>query len=85
MHLKERRRLVLVHREMPLSRIELENMLRVDAAGAIVCPAAPGFYMRPETVGDVVDFVAGKVLDLLGVEHSINNRWQPMDGSQGAC
>ena len=76
-HLKERRPLVLVHREMPLSRIDLENMLKVDAAGAIVCPAAPGFYLKPEKVEDLVDFVAAKVLDLLGVPHSINNRWQP--------
>ncbi len=78
-HLKERRRLILVHREMPVSRIDLENMLKVDAAGGIICPACPGFYNRPESVGDLVDFVAGKVLDLLGVEHSLIRRWQPMD------
>ncbi len=76
-HLKERRRLVLVHRETPLSRIDLENMLRVDAAGAIVCPASPGFYMRPRSVEEIVDFVAGKVLDLLGIDHPLIRRWQP--------
>lgn len=84
-HLKERRRLVLVYREMPVSRIDLENMLKVDAAGAIVCPACPGFYLRPQKVEDLVDFVAAKVLDLLGVEHSINNRWQPIDGPDKSC
>lgn len=73
--LKEGRRLVLVHREMPLSAIDIENMLRVQRAGAIVCPAAPGFYMRPQSVGDLVDFVVGKVLDLLGVEHALKTRW----------
>lgn len=75
--LKERRRLVLVYREMPMSRIDLENALRVDAAGAIFCPANPGLYLRPQTVQDVVDMVAGKVLDLLDVPHTLNIRWKP--------
>ncbi len=75
-HLKERRRLIVVHRETPVSRIDLENMLRIDAAGGIICPASPGFYNRPRTVEDLVDFVAGKVLDLLGVEHSLLGRWE---------
>ena len=78
--LKESRRLVLVHREMPLGAIDLENMLRLQRAGAIICPAAPGFYMRPESVGDLVDFVVGKVLDLLGVEHSLKTRWAERQG-----
>ena len=82
-HLKERRRLILVHREMPVSRIDLENMLRVDAAGGIICPAAPGFYGRPTSIDDLVDFVAGKVLDLLGVEHELLRRWQPIDNDRG--
>lgn len=73
--LKESRRLVLVHREMPLGAIDLENMLRLQRAGAVICPAAPGFYMQPQSVGDLVDFVVGKVLDLLGVEHSLKIRW----------
>lgn len=74
-HLKEARRLVLVHREMPVSQIDLENMLRVSRAGGILCPASPGFYMHPQTLADLVDFVAGKICDLLGVPHSLNTRW----------
>jgi 4-hydroxy-3-polyprenylbenzoate decarboxylase len=74
-HLKEARRLALVHREMPVSPIDLENMLRVSRAGAIVCPASPGFYLHPQTVGDLIDFVAGRVCDLLGVPHTLNTRW----------
>lgn len=74
--LKEARRLVLVHREMPLSGIDLRNMLRLQRAGAIVCPAAPGFYLMPRTVADLVDFVVGRVLDLLGVQHNLQIRWQ---------
>jgi len=73
--LKEARRLVLVYREMPVSAIDLENMLRLQRAGAIVCPAAPGFYLKPETVDDLVNFVAGRVLDLIGVPHSLPIRW----------
>lgn len=84
--LKEARRLVIVHREMPLSPIELENMLRLSRAGAIICPANPGYYLLPRTVGELVDFVAGKVLDLLGVPHALNTRWDPgrAAGSQPA-
>jgi flavin prenyltransferase len=82
-HLKERRRLILVHREMPLSRIDLENMRKVDEAGGIICPASPGFYGRPQSIDDLVDFVAGKVLDLLGVEHTLLRRWQPVDEPDG--
>jgi flavin prenyltransferase len=73
--LKEARRLVLVHREMPLSGIDLRNMLRLQRAGAIICPAAPGFYLKPQTVSDLVDFVVGRVLDLLGVDHPLQIRW----------
>jgi 4-hydroxy-3-polyprenylbenzoate decarboxylase len=73
--LKERRRLVLVPRESPLSVIHLENMLRVARAGAVVLPAAPGFYHRPAAVGDLVDFVVARVLDHLDVEHSLVRRW----------
>lgn len=74
-HMKEVRRLIVVPREAPLSRIEIENMLRISQAGAIVCPAAPGFYMKPKTVGDLVDFVVGKLMDLVGVPHKLNTRW----------
>jgi len=74
--LKERRPLVVCHREMPLSHIDIENYSRLSLAGAIVCPTNPGFYMGPRSVQDVVDFVVGKVLDLLKVSHSLNTRWE---------
>ena len=80
--LKERRPLVLVPRETPLSAIHLENMLRVTRAGAVVLPAAPGFYHRPATVDALVDFVVARVLDHLGVEHAVGRRWG--DGDTGA-
>ena len=73
--LKERRPLVLVPRETPLSAIHLQNMLRLARAGAVILPAAPGFYNRPETVDDLVDFVVARVLDQLGVEHDLVKRW----------
>lgn len=77
--LKERRKLVLVPRETPLSEIHLENMLRVTRAGAIVMPAAPGFYHRPRSVADLVDFIVARVLDHLGVEHDLVARWSGGD------
>src|SRR5690606_35915548 len=73
--LKERRRLVLVHRETPLSLIDIRNMQAVTEAGAIVCPANPGFYMLPRTLADVIDFVVGRCLDLLDIEHNLAVRW----------
>jgi flavin prenyltransferase len=73
--LKERRKLVLVTRETPLSTIHLGNMLRVARAGAVVLPAAPGFYHRPQGVGDLVDFVVARVLDQLEVPHRLAKRW----------
>lgn len=73
--LKEARRLVLVPREMPISRIDMENALRLQQAGAIICPASPGFYMRPTCVADLVDFVVGKLLDLVQIPHQLNTRW----------
>lgn len=73
--LKERRRLVLVHREMPISLVEIRNMQRVTEAGGIVCPANPGFYLSPRGIDDLVDFVVGRVLDLLGVPHELHVRW----------
>ena len=73
--LKERRRLVLVPRESPLSAIHLENMLRVTRAGAVVLPASPGFYHRPDSIDDLVDFIVARVLDHLGVEHTLTTRW----------
>ncbi len=74
--LKERRPLVLVTRETPLSAIHLENMLRLTRAGAVVLPAAPGFYHRPRSVDDLVDFVVARVLDHLGVPHDLVARWR---------
>ena len=73
--LKERRPLVLVPRETPLSAIHLENMLRVTRAGAVVLPASPGFYHRPATIEQLVDFVVARVLDHLGVEQALVPRW----------
>jgi 4-hydroxy-3-polyprenylbenzoate decarboxylase len=74
--IKEGRPLLVVPRETPLSVIHLENMLKLARAGAIVLPAMPGFYTRPQTVQDMVDFVVGKALDRLGVEHSLFARWK---------
>ena len=73
--LKERRKLVLVPRETPLSAVHLQNMLRVTRAGAVVLPAAPGFYHRPRSVDDLVSFVVARVLDQLEVEHDLAQRW----------
>lgn len=73
--LKERRRLVIAHRESPLSLIEIDNMRRVTEAGAIVAPLAPGFYLVPQRVEDLVDFMVGKLLDLVGVAHQLDTRW----------
>jgi flavin prenyltransferase len=73
--LKERRPLVLVPRETPYSAIHLENMLRLTRAGAVVLPASPGFYHRPTTMSELVDFVVARVLDHLGIEHLVGKRW----------
>jgi flavin prenyltransferase len=73
--LKEERRLVLVPRETPLSAIHLENMLTLRRAGATILFAAPGFYHGAETVDDLVDFVVGRCLDLLGIENTAIRRW----------
>jgi len=73
--LKERRPLILVTRETPLSAIHLENMLRLTHAGAVVMPASPGFYNRPTSVSELVDFVVSRVLDHLGIENGLAPRW----------
>lgn len=75
--MKEARRLILVSRETPLSPIEIENMLKLSRAGAIICPASPGFYMLPKSIDELLDFVVGRVMDLLGVPHQLNVRWDP--------
>jgi 4-hydroxy-3-polyprenylbenzoate decarboxylase len=74
--LKERRKLILVPRETPLSAIHLGNMLRLSRAGAVIMPASPGFYHRPKQVSDLVDFVVARMLDQLGVEQTLVTRWQ---------
>ena len=71
------RRLILVPRETPLGVVELEAMLRVAKAGAIVLPASPAFYHKPSRITDLVDFIVGKVLDVLGIEHKLYVRWSP--------
>ena len=73
--LKERRPLVLVPRETPLSTIHLDNMLRLSQAGAVILPPAPGFYTQPRSVADLVDFVVARVLDQLHVPHELMPRW----------
>lgn len=74
-HLKERRKLVLVPRETPLGVVQLRNMAAVAEAGAVVLPAMPAFYTHPQSVGDMIDFVVGRVCDQLGVPHQMLKRW----------
>jgi len=73
--LKERRQLILVPRETPYSQIHLENMLTLTRMGAIVLPASPGFYQRPQTIAQLIDFVVARVLDQLNVKHDLMKRW----------
>jgi len=73
--LKERRRLILVPRETPMSSIHLRNLATLAEAGAVVLPAAPAFYGKPQKVGDLVDFIVGRILDILGIENRLYRRW----------
>jgi len=82
-HLKEQRKLILVPRETPLSEIQLENMRRACELGAVVLPAMPGWYHRVKTIRDLVDFIIGRILDQLGIEHSLIRRWGDDDGQAG--
>jgi len=77
--LKERRKLILVPRETPLSLVHLRNLVQVTEAGAVVIPAAPGFYHRPAKVADLVDFIVQRVLDQLGLDVAIGKRWEGQD------
>lgn len=74
-HLKERRKLILVPRETPLSLIHIDNMRRAVEAGAVILPAMPGWYHGVQSVQDLVDFVVARILDQLGVEHQLMRRW----------
>jgi 4-hydroxy-3-polyprenylbenzoate decarboxylase len=86
--LKERRKMVLLMRESPLSSIHLSNMERLACAGAVVMPASPAFYPKPKSVQDMIDFVVGRVLDELGVENRLYRRWsggaEKFTGSRGS-
>jgi flavin prenyltransferase len=73
--LKERRRLVILEREMPYSLIHIRNMAAITEAGGVVVSAAPGFYNHPQTMDDLIDFVVGKVLDVMDVGHELVERW----------
>ena len=73
--LKERRKLIIVPRETPMSSIHIENMLKLSREGAIMLPAMPGFYGRPETAEDLVNFIVGRILDQLDIETEIGVRW----------
>jgi 4-hydroxy-3-polyprenylbenzoate decarboxylase len=77
--MKEGRKLILVVRETPFTTIHLENMLRLARAGAVIMPANPGFYFNPQTVDEVIDFMAARVLDHLGVRHRLSARWGEED------
>lgn len=81
--LKERRRMVLLIRETPISSIHLANLERLALAGATIMPASPAFYPMPKSVEQMVDFVVGRVLDQLGAEHDLYRRWSGVTGSRG--
>src|SRR5450631_275681 len=80
--LKERRPLVLVPRETPLSAIHLENMLKLARAGAVILPPSPGFYGHPQSIGELVDFVVARILDQLVVDHALGPLWGDRSGKQ---
>jgi 4-hydroxy-3-polyprenylbenzoate decarboxylase len=74
-HLKERRKLIVVPRETPLGSIQLENMKRLADAGAVVLPAMPGFYHQPKTIGELIDFIVARICDQLGIATDLVRRW----------
>ncbi|GIS44226.1 MAG: hypothetical protein Ct9H90mP16_12960 [Candidatus Poseidoniales archaeon] len=73
--LKERRPLIVVPREAPFATVHLENMTKLSNWGVVVLPASPGFYHKPKTIEDLVDFVVARILDQMGVEHNLSQRW----------
>jgi 4-hydroxy-3-polyprenylbenzoate decarboxylase len=74
--LKERRRLILVPRETPLSLVHLRNMVAATEAGAVILPAMPGFYSRPQSIDDIIEFLVMKILDSIGIENASSHRWK---------
>ena len=78
--LKERRKLILVPRETPWNLIHLRNMTQLAEAGAIILPAAPGFYYKPQSIADIVDFIAGRILQQLGIDQKLTPQWQHEEG-----
>ena len=72
---KERKKLIMVPRETPFSNIHLENMLKLSQMGAVILPAAPGFYNKPKKIEDIIDFMAARILDHLGIEQTLQPKW----------
>lgn len=83
--LKERRPLVLCHREMPISHIDIENMRTLTLAGAVIAPANPGWYLQPKSLDDITDFVVARLLDALAIEHQVGRRWGDQASTDGPC
>jgi 4-hydroxy-3-polyprenylbenzoate decarboxylase len=73
--LKEQKKLILVPREAPFSTLHLENMLKLSRMNAVILPANPGFYHRPQSIEDIIDFIVARILDQLGIEHALMARW----------
>jgi 4-hydroxy-3-polyprenylbenzoate decarboxylase len=82
-HLKERRKLILVPRETPLGVVQLRNLTTLAEAGAVVLPAMPAYYHRPQSIADLVDFVVARICDQIGVAHGLTRRWGADDTSAG--
>lgn len=82
-HLKERRKLILVPRETPLGLVQLRNLTVCAEAGAVVLPAMPAYYTQPKTISDMVDFVVARIADQLGIDHQLGKRWGLERGGNG--